>query len=408
MGTVYLAEHTFMGWRAAVKVLRRSLADDKVLVTRFINEARAAKAVGHANIIEILDVGILPDGLPYLLMEMLEGETLGARCKRLGRLPVDQALALTRQAAAGLGAAHDAGIVHRDLKPDNLFIVPDADAPGGDKVKVLDFGIAKLSDGKLDDGNQGEARTLSGVLLGTPAYMSPEQCRGVPVDHRSDIYALSVILYEMLAGKPPFTSAGAGELLLLHASAPVPSVRLENPAVPQFVETALLRGLAKAREQRFQSMRELAAALLGVRQQTRLLEPARRPRPLRPTVEVAAAVTPMSWPTAGTWSSRSLRGQVRAIVIGAAIAIPLILLIDSDVVRTPPPPPVEPVAAQGSGRGGLTPADPPPPTPAAATSPPLLQRLQVQRRRGPRRWPARKSRRPSLRWGASGPPARRR
>ena len=125
MGTVYLAEHCFMGWRAAVKVLRPSLLDDTLLVTRFTNEARAAKAIVHPNVVEIIDVGVLPDGRPYLLMELLQGESLGARLRSQGRLELVQALEITRQAAAGLAAAHEAGIVHRDLKPDNLFLVAD-------------------------------------------------------------------------------------------------------------------------------------------------------------------------------------------------------------------------------------------------------------------------------------------
>jgi tRNA A-37 threonylcarbamoyl transferase component Bud32 len=262
MGTVYLAEHTFMGWRAAVKVLRRSLADDKVLVKRFINEAHAVKAVRHPNIIDIIDVGVLSDGLPYLLMELLEGDSLAARLHRSGRLALEDALEIARQTAAALGAAHDKGIVHRDLKPDNLFLVRDPEHPAREKVKVLDFGIAKLRGGAPHGSS---ANTRSGVLLGTPAYMSPEQCRGIgdEVDHRTDIYALSIILHQMLVGKAPFASAGTGDVLIMHVSAPPPPVRTENPSVPQAIEDAILRGLAKRREQRFQTMAELTAALGG-------------------------------------------------------------------------------------------------------------------------------------------------
>src|SRR5688572_19602892 len=159
MGTVYLAEHSFMGWRAAIKVLRRSLADDKVLVKRFINEARAIKAVRHEHIVDIIDVGILPDGLPYLLMELLEGETLGERLHRGGPLGVAQALDIATQTAIGVGAAHEKGIVHRDLKPDNIFLTRDPEDPTRDKVKVLDFGIAKLRDASADAGHHPDYRT---------------------------------------------------------------------------------------------------------------------------------------------------------------------------------------------------------------------------------------------------------
>jgi len=222
MGTVYLVEHSLLGWQAAIKVLRPSLADDKVLVTRFINEARAVKAVRHDNIIDIIDVGSLGDGLPYLLMELLEGDSLGARLHSRGRLSVEQAVDITRQTAGALGAVHDQGIVHRDLKPDNLFLVPDPQDPAREKVKVLDFGIAKLRENGATGSNP---RTRSGVLLGTPAYMSPEQCRGIAgaVDHRTDIYALAVILYEMLAGRAPFVSPGAGDVLIMHVSQETPA-----------------------------------------------------------------------------------------------------------------------------------------------------------------------------------------
>jgi serine/threonine-protein kinase len=337
MGTVYLAEHTVMGWRAAVKVLRRSLADDRVLVKRFINEARVIKAVRHPNIVEIVDVGILPDGLPYLLMELLEGETLGARLHRLGRLTVEQALDVTTQTATALQAAHDKGIIHRDLKPDNLFLVRDPENPAHEKVKVLDFGIAKLADAEPRGAS---AHTRSGVLLGTPAYMSPEQCRGIAesVDHRADIYALAVILYQMLAGRAPFVGAGTGDVLIMHVSTEPTPIGQDNPAVPHFVEAAITRGLAKLREHRFQSMAEFAAALQGNAQETLQIPFELPAEPLRPTspVPVQSAnptvTTPFSW-TSETRSARRL--SRRALAIGAAVvvAVPLLLLVAADGIR---------------------------------------------------------------------------
>src|SRR5262249_49394523 len=145
MGAVYLARHPFIGRYAAIKVLRAPLAENRTLVTRFVNEARAANAIQHPNIIDIIDVGTLPGSeVPYLMMEYLQGETLAKRIERRGRLPAVEAAEIGYQTASAVGAAHTVGIVHRDLKPDNLFLVPDPETPGRDRVKVLDFGIAKL------------------------------------------------------------------------------------------------------------------------------------------------------------------------------------------------------------------------------------------------------------------------
>jgi serine/threonine protein kinase len=346
MGTVYLAEHTFMGWRAAIKVLRRSLADDKVLVKRFINEAHAIRAVRHPNIIDIIDVGVLPDGLPYLLMELLEGETLAARLHGRGPLPLDQAIDIACQTASALAAAHDKGIVHRDLKPDNLFLVRDPEQPLHEKVKVLDFGIAKLRDNARGGSPAGvSASTRSGVLLGTPAYMSPEQCRGIAaeVDHRTDIYALSVIVHQMLAGKAPFVGAGTGDVLIMHVSAPPPPVRQENPSVPPAIEQAILRGLAKPRELRFQTMTELAAALSAAGS---LPLPAAKPYVSLPTPPLGVtaplnAVTPLSWPTMSTRFSGTFPRWARGLGLALLVGLPL-LFLSTRLARRPAPAPAAP------------------------------------------------------------------
>ncbi|HEY0708164.1 MAG TPA: serine/threonine-protein kinase, partial [Polyangia bacterium] len=203
MGTVYVAEHSFMGRKAAVKILKDSYLTDESIVARFMNEARAANAIHHPNIIDIIDVGRLPDGRPYLMMEFLEGETLATRLNQ-GPLSIQETLQIVRQTAFALKATHDVGIVHRDLKPENIFLCPERDGPSELRVKVLDFGIAKLC-GEFS----GNTPQTTGAILGTPLYMSPEQCRsgaGNPIDHRTDIYALGAICYEMLTGRAPFTS----------------------------------------------------------------------------------------------------------------------------------------------------------------------------------------------------------
>ena len=200
MGAVYLAEHPFMGRKAAVKVLRREFAEDAGLVERFMNEARAANAIRHPNIIDIIDVGRLPSGIPYLMMEYLDGQSLAARIAVERQMRIGGALNVGVQTASALRAAHAKGIVHRDLKPDNLFLISDDDG-NQTRVKVLDFGIAKLRGDLSGSG----AKTQAGAIMGTPPYMSPEQCRGVSdeIDHRTDIYSLGILLFEMLSGSPP-------------------------------------------------------------------------------------------------------------------------------------------------------------------------------------------------------------
>ena len=188
-----------------MKVLHTALAQDAELVRRFLNEARAASAIRHRNIIEVFDAGVTPEGAPYILMEFLEGVLLQRRLAERGRLTLPQTLEIARQAGSALAAAHAAGIVHRDLKPENLFLVPDLGPPGGERVKILDFGIAKI---KRAGGTGGTLRTQTGLIMGSPAYMSPEQCKdSADVDLRSDIYSFAIIVYEMLTGRTPRTTA---------------------------------------------------------------------------------------------------------------------------------------------------------------------------------------------------------
>jgi serine/threonine protein kinase len=259
MGSVYLAEHPMIGRQVAVKVLKPGFATAPDVVARFFNEAKAANAIGHAGIVDVVDVGTLPDGLPYLIMELLRGESLAARIEREGRLSLELATEVGRQAASALGAAHAVGIVHRDLKPANLFLAVDREQPSGFRLKVLDFGIAKLSGSLRGD----QVKTGTGAVLGTPAYMSPEQSLGRQdgIDHRTDVYALGLILHHALAGSPPFMAEGFGEMVMLHMTAPPPPLRTKNLAVSAAMEALVLRALAKRPEDRFQSMAEMGLAL---------------------------------------------------------------------------------------------------------------------------------------------------
>jgi serine/threonine-protein kinase len=250
MGVVYAAEHTLLRRPAAVKLLLPELSTNQEIVQRFFNEARAATAIRHPGIVEVYDFGWTSDGAGFIVMELLQGETLRARRKR-GRIPWPAALAVTRQIAGALGAAHAKGIVHRDLKPDNIFLVPDAEVPGGERIKLLDFGIAKLAD------SSAHHKTRTGALIGTPTYMAPEQCRGVEVDARADLYALGCILFELCSGRPPFEGEGHGDVLAAHIHVPAPTLSSRMDGVPEGVETLLQRLLAKAPLDRIQTADEV-------------------------------------------------------------------------------------------------------------------------------------------------------
>ncbi len=256
MGAVYLAEHALIGRRAAIKVLLPQLSSQREIVDRFFNEARATTSVPDPGIVQVFDFGFHTDGSAYIVMEFLEGEPIDARLKRFGRLTAFDALRITRQAAGSLAAAHRAGIVHRDLKPENIFLVRDPEAQGGERPKILDFGIAKLGG---SDPNQ--MRTRTGALMGTPVYMSPEQCRGAGlVDHRSDIYSMGCVIFHMVTGRPPFEGEGIGEIIAAHLREAPPLASTVAPGIPAGVDELLLRCLAKNPDERFQSMIELQAA----------------------------------------------------------------------------------------------------------------------------------------------------
>ena len=262
MGAVYAAVHTLLGRRAAVKVLLGQLSSDEAAVQRFFNEARAASAIKHPSIVEIYDFGWAEgaDGAhrsAYIVMELMDGESLAARLARLGKLPVPSALLVARQIATALGAAHRAGIVHRDLKPDNVFLVPDPEVASGERVKLLDFGIAKLA-----RATGGVAKTTTGALMGTPHYMSPEQCEGSrAVDAKSDLYALGCMLFQMISGRLPFEGEGVGGIIGMHLYVEPPLLRSRVPDAPEAVEALVSRLLAKAPEDRPASADEVAAEL---------------------------------------------------------------------------------------------------------------------------------------------------
>jgi serine/threonine protein kinase len=261
MGTVYRAEHTLIGRVAAIKVLHPEMTTSREIVTRFFNEAKATSGIKHPGIVEVFDFGYMQSGHAYLVMEFLEGETLSQRIRQRQTMPEGEAAMLMRGVCSALSAAHAKGVVHRDLKPDNIFIVPEPDSPLGERTKILDFGIAKLTE--VGEGNQ---HTKAGAVMGTPTYMSPEQCRGTgEVDHRADLYSIGCMLYELVIGRPPFTQTGAGELLGAHLFVdPDPPSR--HGRITPDLEALVMRLLEKKADRRVQTAAELAQLLVGIAQ----------------------------------------------------------------------------------------------------------------------------------------------
>ncbi|ACY12842.1 serine/threonine protein kinase [Haliangium ochraceum] len=253
MGEVYLARHELMEREAAIKVLHPDLSGNEQQVNRFLNEARATASIRHPGIVEIFDVGH-EGARAYIVMEYLRGEMLASRLART-RIEIDKALQFTRQIAGALGAAHACGIIHRDLKPENIFVVPDPDVIGGERTKILDFGIAKLLE------SRGGVHTVQGTMFGTPAYMAPEQCEdAAQVDRRADLYALGCILYEFLCGTPPFGRGGI-ELVAAHLRDVPTPVRDREPRVSEALDAVVMRLLAKDPEQRYGTCEALVRAL---------------------------------------------------------------------------------------------------------------------------------------------------
>ena len=252
MGIVYLTTHAVLGKRMALKVLRGEMAKDAEVVQRFMQEAQSATSIGHPNIIDISDFGRLPDGSVYFVMEFLDGESLSHMISRGGSIPTATAIHIVRQIAGALEAAHARGIVHRDLKPDNIYLVKQGNE--ANFVKVLDFGIAKV-------GGANSKLTRTGMIFGTPHYMSPEQAAGQSVDNRTDIYALGVIMYEMFTGKKPFDGDTFMGILSKHMfEQPIPPSQVKGAGLGA-LEDVILKALTKKAEDRYQSMADLVRDL---------------------------------------------------------------------------------------------------------------------------------------------------
>ena len=232
-GAVYKAVHPVIGKAAAIKVLGWDFSSNPEMVSRFVAEARAVNQIHHKNIIDVFAFGRMPDGRQYYVMELLSGQSLDEHRKEKGCLSIEEAMPILRGVVRALGAAHAGGIAHRDLKPENVFLLFDED--GGVMPKLIDFGIAKL----LGDEGAAGHKTRTGTPMGTPYYMSPEQCRGKNVDHRTDIYSLGVLIHVLLTGKKPFDGESVMDILLKHLTDAPPRLSATLPHVPKALDDAL-------------------------------------------------------------------------------------------------------------------------------------------------------------------------
>lgn len=270
MGAVYEAVHRSVERHVAIKFLRPHLPGHDA-VARLLKEARATNRVKHPGLIEVSDSGVLADGTPYIVMELLRGETLGRRLRQLGgQADESWALHIAWQLASTLAATHRDGIIHRDIKPENIMLVPDELAPWGERVKVLDFGLAKLRT------DVSVAATQSQQVMGTPLYMSPEQCRGAGrIDEKTDVYSLGVVLYQMLCGRPPFIGAGIGELIHQHLGATPPPLSALVPQLRPDTAALVERLLRKSAAER-PTMQQVVVELTELQSVTDQAEESRR------------------------------------------------------------------------------------------------------------------------------------
>jgi eukaryotic-like serine/threonine-protein kinase len=351
MGRVYLAEQVKMGRMSAVKVMNRRLASDPDAISRFNREAANASRISHQNVAQVYDFGETSEGLIYLAMEFVEGEPLTDILRRDGALPPARAAEIVRQTAEALSVAHDMGIVHRDLKPDNIMITRARD--GGDLVKVVDFGIAKAMN------VEAQKVTRTGLIVGTPEYMSPEQIAGDPLDGRSDIYSLGLVAFNILTGRLPFLSKTAQESVIMRLTEPPRRLAEIRPQVPwsPAVQAVMDRALQRDAALRYPSASEFGRALsAAVREQPTSFPVQVTPpdgEPVVPPTRVAESRTPEATPA-------PVQRQRWPIMLSAS-AIVLALIVIGAVFAFSRKPNTQ------SESSGAAPADQAPPAPTVGT-----------------------------------------
>ena len=331
MGVVYRGEHVMISRPVAIKLLRAHFARNEQITERFVREAQAAASIDHPNICAATDFGRTEKDELFLVMEMLEGQNLKELIEREGALSTARAVSITAQVASALGSAHARGIIHRDLKPENIFLIERHGEP--DFVKVLDFGLARFSD------NDSATITNVGDIMGTPKYMAPEQAAAETVDHRVDLYALGVMLYEMLTGSPPFDSTNSIRVIVMHMVDPVPSMWERKPEldIDSELETLVMSLLAKNPGDRPTSTGEILEAL--------------RALPLEPSQHAAVTLTPTS---VAACSKPSLSREARDILDFAGVASMLTKAANSQDEAAKPLPLPPPGEYKGEGKGPPT------------------------------------------------------
>jgi serine/threonine-protein kinase len=362
MGSVWLADHLTLHTQVVVKYLAQSLVDDEISRARFSKEAAAASRVKSAHVVHMLDHGVDASGLPFIVMEHLEGEDLGRRLKRLTRLPHAEVATIIGQVCRALARAHERGIVHRDIKPDNIFLCDGED--GETFVKVLDFGIAKHAEST-------EGNTVTGQAIGTPSFMSPEQLVGArDLDHRSDLWSVAVVAYLAMTGERPFPGGSIGAVALAVHTKPHPKPTERFPSLPPGIDAWFAKACAVEPEDRFQSARELADALadaLDVARTFPRLAPDRSGEitALRSPIEPFEATPPRAPEPTLDAKAVSVRPRKRSWMwaIPALLVVPLAIVIFTATRTTPS----EPKAA--TSKDAPPPGPEPPVTASAAKAP---------------------------------------